>query len=187
MKILIAEDSQTHRHWLQEVLTELGHDVSIACDGKEAWQALSEKNAPQLVILDWIMPGMNGVEVCRKFRKTYDSKPAYIILLTGKKKSKENLIEGLQAGADDYLTKPVDPDELRARLQNGMRALELQSNLELVPRSWNKRLPNVNEQKQRCERAKHAIEHCLSKQTMPSSWKMKRVRLLTLIVGHANY
>lgn len=129
MRILIAEDSQTHRQWLQEILIELGHDVTVTSDGDEAWQTLSQENAPQLVILDWIMPGMNGVEVCRKFRETYDSKPTYIILLTGKKKSKENLIEGLQAGADNYLTKPVDPDELRARLQSGMRALELQSNL----------------------------------------------------------
>ncbi|MCP4537341.1 MAG: GAF domain-containing protein [Chloroflexi bacterium] len=129
MKILIADDSQTHRYWLQETLIELGHDVTTTCDGQEAWQALSQKTAPQLVILDWIMPEMNGVEVCRKFRETFDSKPTYIILLTGKKKSKENLIEGLQAGADDYLTKPIDPDELRARLQSAMRVLELQSSL----------------------------------------------------------
>ena len=84
MKILIAEDSQTHRYWLQEILIELGHDVTIACDGTEAWQALSQESAPPLVISDWIMPGMNGVEVCQKFRKTYGFKPTYIILLTGK-------------------------------------------------------------------------------------------------------
>ena len=86
MKILIADDSQTHRYWLQETLIELGHEVTTACDGKEAWEILSQKDAPQLVILDWIMPEMNGVEVCRKFRETYGLKPTYIVLLTGKKK-----------------------------------------------------------------------------------------------------
>ncbi len=129
MKILIADDSQTHRYWLQETLIELGHEVTTACDGKEAWEILSQKDAPQLVILDWIMPEMNGVEVCRKFRETYGLKPTYIVLLTGKKKGTKNIIEGLQAGADDYLTKPVDPEELCARLQSGARVLELQSRL----------------------------------------------------------
>jgi PAS domain S-box-containing protein len=129
MSILIAEDSQTHRHWLREMLIEWGHDVITACDGQQAWQILSQEESPQLIILDWMMPDMDGVEICRKLRETYSSKPMYIILLTGKKKSKENLVQGLQAGADDYLTKPADPAELRARIQSGMRALELQSSL----------------------------------------------------------
>ncbi len=129
MKILIAEDNRIQRHWLKEVLTAWDHDVITACDGEQAWQVLSQENAPRLVILDWIMPGMNGVKICRKLRETYQSRPTHIILLTGKKKSKENLVEGLRAGADDYLTKPVDQDELRARIQSGIRVLELQGSL----------------------------------------------------------
>jgi PAS domain S-box-containing protein len=128
MKILVAEDIRTHRHWLETILSDWGHDVVTACDGDEAWQALSQKDAPQLVILDWVMPGMDGAEVCRKFRQAYSSRPTYIIMLTAKTK-KQDLIKGFQAGVDDYLTKPVDPDELLARIQSGMRVLELQSKL----------------------------------------------------------
>jgi PAS domain S-box-containing protein len=128
MKILVAEDIRTHRQWLETILTEWGHDVVTVCDGDEAWQTLSQKDAPQLVILDWVMPGMDGAEVCRKFREMFSSSPTYIIMLTAKTK-KEDLITGFQAGVDDYLIKPVDPDELLARIQSGMRVIELQGKL----------------------------------------------------------
>jgi len=128
MKILIAEDGQTERFLLEMTLAKWGYEVVATCDGKEAWQALSREDAPQLAILDWMMPGMDGTETCRKFRETCSSRPAYIIILTART-DKEDIIEGLQAGADDYLTKPFNPEELHARVQVGLRTLELQGSL----------------------------------------------------------
>jgi len=128
VKILIAEDSRTECFLLELALAKLGYEVVVTRDGEEAWQALSQEDAPQLAIFDWMMPGMDGPEICRKFRETYRSRPVYIILLTARV-DREDLIEGLQAGADDYLTKPFHPEELRARVQAGVRLLELQRRL----------------------------------------------------------
>ncbi len=125
MRILIAEDDPTSRKVLETLLIKWGYDVVITCDGKAAWQVLQGKDSPKLAILDWMMPGMEGVEVCRKARNSDSTKTTYIILITAKG-SKEDIVEGLQAGADDYLTKPINSKELQARLQVGIRILELQ-------------------------------------------------------------
>ena len=128
MKILIAEDDKTSRTMLTHTLGKFGYDVISACDGKEALKKLQEADAPKLAILDWMMPEMDGVEVCRRMRQMKTTTPTYIILLTSRG-GKQHVIEGLDAGADDYITKPFDNDELRARLNVGCRVIELQTTL----------------------------------------------------------
>ncbi len=128
MKILIAEDDPVSRRLLQATLNKWGYQVTVTANGKEAWQALQTPEAPSLLILDWLMPEMDGVEICREARRSPAHKSAYIILLTSRG-SKEDIVKGLEAGADDYVTKPFDHGELRARVQVGSRVVQLQSAL----------------------------------------------------------
>ena len=128
MKILIADDDSIPRRLLHAALVKAGHEVVSTCDGVEAWQALQQADAPRLVILDWLMPGLDGVEICRRVRQRTAAPYIYLILLTSKDR-KEDLITGLEAGADDYLTKPFDPQELQVRLRTGQRILDLQTAL----------------------------------------------------------
>jgi sigma-B regulation protein RsbU (phosphoserine phosphatase) len=125
MKILIAEDDAGSRRLLQASLERWGYEVLIASNGAEAWQALDVPSAPELAILDWMMPEIDGLEICRRVRAGSRSLPTYIILLTARGK-REDIILGLQGGADDYVTKPFDLEELRARLQVGVRIVQLQ-------------------------------------------------------------
>lgn len=128
MRILVAEDDATSRMILENALGKWGYDVISAADGLEAWEKLRVPGAPPLVILDWMMPRMDGVEVCRKIRRKEkpDANPFYIILLTARD-SKKDIVEGLSAGANDYITKPFDNDELMARIGVGRRVIELQT------------------------------------------------------------
>ena len=128
MKILIADDSIVSRHLLEATLRKWGYDVMVACDGAEALDLLQREDAPSLIILDWMMPGMTGVEVCRRIRQR-DSEPYTYILLLTSKSQKEDLIEGMEAGADDYITKPFDQNELQVRLRAGIRLVDLQTQL----------------------------------------------------------
>lgn len=130
MKILIAEDDAIPRRLLEATLARWDYEVVAAHDGDEAWELLQAgEDAPRLAILDWQMPGMDGVEVCRRVRERPEDAPyVYLLLLTGKD-SKEDLIAGLEAGADDYLTKPFNRDELQVRLRAGRRILELEGAL----------------------------------------------------------
>jgi sigma-B regulation protein RsbU (phosphoserine phosphatase) len=128
MKILAAEDDAVARRLLQAALTKWGHEVTLTANGTDAWNALQQADAPSLLILDWLMPGMDGVEICRRVRQRDELKSAYILLLTSRG-SKDDIVEGLQAGADDYVTKPFDHAELRARLQVGARVVQLQTTL----------------------------------------------------------
>ena len=128
MKILIAEDNETSRQILEAVLVKWNYDVVSVCDGNEAWEKLKEKDAPRLIVLDWMMPGKNGVELCRQLRNRHNAGPTYIILLTARD-DKNDIVEGLNAGADDYISKPFDKEELRARIEVGRRMVELQSSL----------------------------------------------------------
>jgi sigma-B regulation protein RsbU (phosphoserine phosphatase) len=128
MRILIAEDDSVSRHILTTNLANWGHEVITSVNGLEALRASQEEDAPRLAILDWMMPGMEGPEVCRRIRELPATVPPYIILLTARQGAKE-VVEGMQAGADDYLTKPYHRDELRVRLQVGVRMIELQTKL----------------------------------------------------------
>jgi two-component system cell cycle response regulator len=128
VKILIADDSIVSRHLLEATLRKWGYEVMVACDGAEALELLQREDAPSLIILDWMMPGMTGVEVCRRIRER-DSEPYTYILLLTSKSQKEDLIEGMDAGADDYITKPFDQNELQVRLRAGTRLVDLQSQL----------------------------------------------------------
>jgi sigma-B regulation protein RsbU (phosphoserine phosphatase) len=125
MRILIAEDDPVSRRILDLRLKAWGHEVVITKDGAEAWAALQRNDAPRLAILDWMMPGRDGVEVCRRLRERQSSTPTYIILLTAKS-SKEDVVKGLDAGANDYIIKPFNLQELRARIQVGATVVELQ-------------------------------------------------------------
>jgi len=128
MRILVAEDQPVSRHLLAASLRKWGYDVVAVEDGTRAWATLQSHDAPQLVILDWLMPGMDGVEICRQIRKTPRARSFYVILLTARREQ-EDKVRGLQSGADDYVTKPFDREELRARVQVGTRVLELQGAL----------------------------------------------------------
>ncbi len=128
MKILIAEDDPVSRRVLETTLIRWEHEVVATSDGVQALAMLQEKDAPPLAILDWMMPGMDGVEVCRLVRLMSSPTPPYIILLTAKG-GKDDMVAGLEAGADDYVAKPFNRDELRARVQVGMRVIELQRSL----------------------------------------------------------
>jgi diguanylate cyclase (GGDEF)-like protein len=128
VRILIAEDDGVSRLLLQRVLTSWGYEVLATRDGAEAWDALQSADAPRLAILDWLMPGIDGVEICARVRARGGLRPPYLILLTALD-DKESVVRGLDAGADDYLSKPYDPAELRARLEVGKRILDLNDRL----------------------------------------------------------
>jgi DNA-binding response OmpR family regulator len=128
MNILIADDDVTSRCLLETVLRKLGYDVVTAGDGNDALVHMQKDGAPDLVILDWMMPGMDGIEVCRRYRAEHPNVPKYIIILTAKD-SKSDTVEGLAAGANDYITKPFDNGELIARLGVGKRFVDLQKKL----------------------------------------------------------
>lgn len=127
-QILIADDDPVSRRLLQSRLNSWGYDVRVAADGTEAMALLEDENPPELAILDWQMPGMDGLEVCSRLRARPAASYTYVILLTARD-GKEDLITALDAGVDDYLAKPFHPGELRARLRAGQRVLELQARL----------------------------------------------------------
>ena len=128
MKVLIAEDDVTTRRLLEILLSKCGYETVVTGDGKEAWHAMQATNPPQMAIFDWMMPEMSGVELCRKIRESITPSLVYIILLTVKD-CKEDIVSGLDAGANDYVIKPFEQEELRARLRVGERVVELQSAL----------------------------------------------------------
>jgi len=128
MRILIAEDDTISRRFLETQLAKWGYEVVSARDGNEAWQLLQSDAAPQIAILDWMMPGVDGVELCRRVREAGREPYTYLILLTALG-GEGDLVTGMDAGADDYLTKPCRADELRVRLRAGSRIVELQNQL----------------------------------------------------------
>src|SRR4051794_9414884 len=128
MKILIAEDQAPSALFLRRTLERLGHEVTVATNGIDAWRIVQEEDIP-LVISDWMMPGMDGLELCRHIRLREGLRYTYVILLTSKDRRDERL-EGLRAGADDFLVKPPDADELSIRLEIAQRILGVQRQLE---------------------------------------------------------
>jgi two-component system cell cycle response regulator len=128
MKILIAEDDAISRTLLERTLQRVGYEVTSVENGAEAIKQLSLEDPPRLALLDWIMPVTDGVEVCRIIRSRAERPYTYLILLSSRE-TKQEIVQGLEAGADDYLTKPFDADELRARLRAGERILQLEDRL----------------------------------------------------------
>jgi two-component system, cell cycle response regulator len=124
VKILIAEDEIISRKLLQKTLERSGYEVTSVENGEHAREVLSRSDGPRLALLDWEMPELDGPGVCREIRKKSDHSYVYMVLLTSKE-SKRDIVAGLESGADDYLTKPFDPEELKARLRSGRRILDL--------------------------------------------------------------
>lgn len=124
MKVLVAEDEIVSRRLIETSVRRWGYDVIVASDGIEAARILQKPDAPKLAVLDWLMPGLDGVQLCRQLREHKDESYTYILLLTAKH-TQGDVIHGLEAGADDYIAKPFDPQELRVRLRTGKRILFL--------------------------------------------------------------
>jgi two-component system cell cycle response regulator len=125
MRVLVADDDPVYRRLLEASLGAWGYEVVLADDGQAAWGVLGGDGAPEMVVLDWVMPGIGGDQICRLVRARAHERYTYVLLLS----SRGDMIQGLEAGADDYLTKPFNPAELRARLNTGRRILDLQKEL----------------------------------------------------------
>jgi len=130
MKILIAEDDKISSKMVQSILIKWEYEVIVTKDGKEAWEILQKDDAPRLVLLDWMMPEVDGIEVCKRYRTLSIEQgfPVYIIMLTSKK-DVDDIVEGLDTGANDYISKPFSVNELKVRLNVGMKYLSLQHSL----------------------------------------------------------
>jgi DNA-binding response OmpR family regulator len=137
MRVLIADEEPTSRSMLTAILEKQGYEVIEAFDGTTALQALQQDDPPRLAIIDWLMPMMDGLEVIRSIRRSQATHSPYLIMLTSMD-AKDNIIAGLNAGANDYLTKPFNPDEQRARINVGKRLVNsLKARCNLLPRYRN--------------------------------------------------
>ena len=125
MQILVADDDPVYRSLLESLLAESHFEVVSAADGEEAWAILRQEDAPELAILDWMMPKMDGYEVCRQVRAVKGDAVPYILLMTSNGQ-RDELLRVLVAGADDYLLKPFEPLDLKMRLRTAIRILDLQ-------------------------------------------------------------
>ncbi len=142
-EVLVAEDDQVSQQVLVTVLRNWGYKVTAVDDGQKAWEILERDDRPVLAILDWMMPHVSGVDVCRKLREIKTDTPTYVIMLTALT-TKENIVEGLEAGANDYLGKPFDMDELKARLRVGQRVVDLQQALSTRVKELQEALDHVH-------------------------------------------
>jgi DNA-binding response OmpR family regulator len=128
VKILIADDDELTRMKLETLLSRRGYEVVTAADGHAAWQALAANDRPRLAVIDWLMPGLDGIDLCQRVRADDQLRDLYLLLLTSRG-DREHLIAGLRAGANDDVTKPFDPDELQARLSVASQVVRLQAEL----------------------------------------------------------
>lgn len=144
MRILMADDDDVARLELESLLSRHGHHVTAVPDGRDAWDVLQGVDPPRLIILDWMMEEMDGIDVCKKVREHPNLKNAYIILLTSRGE-KEHILAGLLAGANDYITKPFDRDELLARIRVGVQIVSLQTELAARVRELEKALARVKQ------------------------------------------
>jgi C4-dicarboxylate-specific signal transduction histidine kinase len=170
MKILIAEDDSASRLTLKAILQKWGHEVIEAEDGNQAWEILQTDN-PKLAIFDWMMPGVEGVELCRRIRERTDRDYIYVILLTARVE-KEDIILGLDAGADDYIAKPFDIEVLRSRVAVGARMIQYKT-----------LLAEKNEQLQRYGSEMEKLAEERSKQLVHAE-RMATIGLLSASVAH---
>jgi diguanylate cyclase (GGDEF)-like protein len=164
MKILIADDDTISRHLTQKVLERAGYEVLAVENGVSAVKSLAGPDCPRLALLDWVMPGLDGPSVCRMIRTRYDQPYIFMILLTSKK-SKEDIVAGLESGADDYLIKPYHPEELKARLRAGQRILQLQD--KLIHDAHHDPLTQLPNRKLFLER----LSHCIRRSRQSNEYK----------------
>jgi phosphoserine phosphatase RsbU/P len=128
MKILLADDDVTVRTLVGTLLPKWGHEVTYVSDGSSAWEVLNQPDAPQMAILDWVMPEISGLDLCHRLRSREQPQPLYVVLLTARSQPRD-VVQALEMGADEFITKPFHAEELRARIQAGCRILELQAKL----------------------------------------------------------
>jgi len=128
LRVLLAEDEPVTKRLLEGHIARFGYDVVSVADGLAAWQVLQSKDAPSLAVLDWGMPGLDGVEICRRLRAAEAGQYTYVLIVTSRA-AKADVVAGLDAGADDFVSKPIDPDELHARLRTGERIVRLERTL----------------------------------------------------------
>lgn len=143
-RVLLAEDERVTRRLMEGHITRFGYEVVSVDDGLAAWNVLSTDDAPALVVLDWGMPGLDGPEVCRRIRSRPGNAYTYMLLVTSRA-SKSDVVEGLSAGADDFVSKPIDPEELRARLRTGERIVQLERTLATQLKELQAALDHVQE------------------------------------------
>jgi phosphoserine phosphatase RsbU/P len=143
-RVLLADDEPVTRGLLKAHLERAGYDVLTVSDGLSAWSALQGAEAPPLVVLDWNMPGLDGPEICRRARETPKRGYTYMVIVTARNE-KRDVVEGLSAGADDYVSKPVDPEELMARLRTGERIVALEKSLQTKVHELEEALEHVKE------------------------------------------
>ena len=129
-RVLLAEDEAVTRRIMEAQITRFGFEVISVADGLVAWNVLQAPDAPSLVVLDWNMPGLDGPDICRRIRESKRNSYTYMLLVTARN-AKSDVVQGLNAGADDFISKPVDPDELHARLRTGERIVRLEQTLGL--------------------------------------------------------
>jgi two-component system, cell cycle response regulator len=145
MRILIAEDDPTTLRMLESAVKDWGYEAVAVRDGNAAWDLLRSADSPPLALLDWMMPALSGIELCRKVRQESDAPFVYLVLLTGKAKT-QDIVQGMESGADDYLSKPFDRQELKVRLRAGQRIVELHETLRIqatcdaLTGLWNRRM-----------------------------------------------
>jgi len=143
-RILVVEDDPTFLTLLKIALEQFGEPFQAVSDGAQAWELLSKPHTFQVVLLDWNLPGMSGLEICQKVRALPTHEPPYVVLLTGNDR-KEDVVKGLKAGADDYMTKPFHREELSARLNVGKRIAQLQRTLSARVKELESALAKVTE------------------------------------------
>jgi sigma-B regulation protein RsbU (phosphoserine phosphatase) len=144
MEVLVVDDDAVSQRVVAAMLRKNGYTVQLANDGEAAWKILQEKGAPALAVVDWMMPGLDGPEICRRLRAIDTPTPTYVILLTSRDAAAD-VVEGLRAGADDYVTKPPNEDELVARVNVGARVVALQQTLADRVRRLEEALANVKQ------------------------------------------
>ena len=128
MRVLVADDDPVSRRFLERILSKWGYEAVCVEDGDEAWAVLASDDPPRLALLDWMMPGMDGTQLCRALRADTERPYTYVVLVTARD-SRQDSLDGLGAGADEYLTKPIDLDQLEMRLRGGRRIVDLQEQL----------------------------------------------------------
>jgi signal transduction histidine kinase len=180
MQILIVEDDDISRGLLKKILTEMGHNVTESEDGKQAWEWLCQ-NPCHLVITDWLMPELNGLDLCRKIRSASFSCYLYVIMLTCKDR-KMDLVEAFRAGADDYIPKPFDPEELRARVMTAMRVVELEKRHKQLNETLVESTAQIEAKNKKLETALGRLEDTQTQ--MIQSEKMASIGQLAAGVAH---